>query len=280
VTRGNLYAACALLLLAGCRTPAALRVLPGSDARPTRLLAAWAQRLDSRTALRATARLAVDAEGAGRDGGDVSFRSRQALVLERPAKLRVDVRGVLGETLAVLATDGEIFEMFEAADRHYTSGEVRDDLLWNVAHLALTPADAVEVILGAPHLAEGLSPGAAYDVGDGQIRIALLDAAGALRRQVEFDADGLLRWLQERRAGAVVWEVRFDDYALVEGAPVAHRLSIRAHHDTAHALLRLADVELNPALPPSIFRIDELAADAPQAAGERPAADVPAPSVP
>jgi len=150
---------------------------------------------------------------------------------------------------------------------------VSEDLLWNVAHLALTPADAVEVILGAPRLAEGLSPGAAFDAGDGRIRIALLDAAGVLRRQVEFDAEGNLRWLQERRADAVVWEVRFDDYAPVAGAPVAHQLSIRAHHAEARALLRLADVELNPVLSPSIFRIDELAADAPQAAGGWPAAE-------
>jgi len=273
VSRARIHVACVLLLLAGCRTPAAWRPLPGDDLRPAQRLAAWAQQVESRRALRATARLAVDAEGVGQDGRDISFRSRQALVLERPDKLRVEVRGVLGETLAVLATDGETFQMFEAADRHFTSGEVRDDLLWNVAHLALTPADAVEVILGAPHLAAGLTPGAAFDAGDGRIRIDLLDDAGALRRQVEFDAEGRLRSILERRGGAVRWEVRFDAYEPVAGAPLAHELAIRAHHDAARALLRLADVELNPPLPPSIFRLDALAADAPPAAGGWPAAE-------
>lgn len=268
MTRARIGAALAVLLaLAGCRTAPTLQRLPSGDPRPDRLLADWAHAVDGRTALRGTARLAVDADASGRAGRDVRWRSRQALVIARPARLRVELRGMLGDTLAVFATDGARYELFQAADRSYESGPAHDSLLWEVARIALTPADAVEVILGVPQLSDALSPSAAFDAGDGRVRIALSDAASRLRRQVEFDAEGRLRWLQERRAGAIVWEVHFDDYAPVANAPLAHRLSIETDRGGARALLTLSDVELNPELSPSIFRIEALATGAPHAAG-------------
>jgi hypothetical protein len=212
-----------------------------------------------RTALRGNARLAVDADRAGADGGDVRFRSRQALVLAWPASLRVEVRGLLGNAVAVLTTDGDRYDLFQAEDRSFETGPVHDSLLWEVARLALTPAEVVDVILGAPQLDAALAPSGAFDAGDGRVRIALSDASGMLRRQVDFDRDGRLRWLQQRRgSGAVAWEARFDDYAQVDGTPLAHSVSIELREGSTRARLTLSRVELNPELPPDIFRLDAL----------------------
>ena len=90
-----------LLLLAGCQTPPPLRALAPEDPRPRALHDGWSRQVGERTALRGNARLAVDADRAGADGGDVRFRSRQALVLAWPASLRVEVRGLLGNAVAV-----------------------------------------------------------------------------------------------------------------------------------------------------------------------------------
>jgi hypothetical protein len=262
------HALLALCLLAGCRGVPPLRPLTPDDPRPGALLEAWARQAGERRALRGTGRLAVDADGAAAGGRDLHFRSRQMLVLARPARLRVEVRNLLGITAAVLATDGERYDFFQAENRSLESGPVHDALLWQVARLALTPEEAVELILGAPRLAAALSPTAAFDAGGGRVRIELSDAAGSVRRLVDFDAAGRLRWLQERRSsGAVGWEADFDDYAPVDGAPLAHRLTIQLRGGRTRALLSLTGVELNPELSPDIFRLDDLTAREAQEGG-------------
>ncbi len=257
------HALLALCLLAGCRGVPPLRPLARDDPRPGALLEAWASQAGERSALRGTGRLAVDADGAAAGGRDLHFRSRQALVLARPARLRVELRSLLGTTAAVLATDGERYDFFRAEDRSLESGPVHDGLLWQVARLALTPEEVVDLILGAPGLADALSPTAAFDAGDGRVRIALSDAAGSVRRLVDFDAAGRLRWLQERRRdGAVAWEAAFDDYAPVDGVPLARSLTLQLRGGRTRALLSLDAVELNPELSPDLFRLDDLAARA------------------
>ena len=105
----------ALVALAtGCVSTIPARPLPSDDPRPAALLEAWHAHTASREALQATARLAVDAAGAGANGGDLSFRSKQRMWLERPAQLRVEVLGFLDTTLAVLVTDGERYSLFQS----------------------------------------------------------------------------------------------------------------------------------------------------------------------
>lgn len=249
-----------LLLFASCRAPTPLRRLPEGDLRPQALLREWSERTGGRRALRGTARLAVDAEQSGSD--DVRLRSKQLLVLERPALLRVEVLGFLDTTVAVLATDGRRYELFEAGERRFESGPVHDDLLWQVARLDLTPAEAVDLILGVPLPGAALIASAAFDAGDGRIRIQLSDPDGAVRRLVDFDAQRQLRWLQVRNAaGAVAWEARFDDYDEVGGAPLAHEISVVVGDGSSRARISLRDVELNPTLTPDIFRLRGLAPD-------------------
>jgi hypothetical protein len=227
-----------VLLAASCRAPTPLRRLPADDLRPQALLEEWSMRAGGRRALRATARLAVDAEQSGRS--DVRLRSKQLLVLERPALLRVEVLGFLDTT----------------------TGPVHEDLLWQVARLDLTPAEAVDLILGVPHPGDALTATAAFDAGDGRIRIQLSDEASAVRRLVDFDEERQLRWLQVRsQDGEVAWEARFDDYALVGGVPVAHEISVVLRDGRSRARISLRDVELNPTLSPDIFRLPGLAPD-------------------
>jgi hypothetical protein len=131
-----------------------------------------------------------------------------------------------------------------------------------VARLDLTPAEAVDLILGVPHPGDALTATAAFDAGDGRIRIQLSDEASAVRRLVDFDEERQLRWLQVRsQDGEVAWEARFDDYALVGGVPVAHEISVVLRDGRSRARISLRDVELNPTLSPDIFRLPGLAPD-------------------
>ena len=252
MSRARGLAVAALLALAACAGPVAVP-LPRDDPRPAALLAAFAQQADRREGLRGDARLAVDADSPQ----PLHLRSRQSLWLERPASLRIEVQGMLGATLAVLAIDGHQYAFFDTGSRRFDQGPLTDDVLWRVARLSLQPDEVVAVVLGGPRLGPDLSVRAAYAMAEGSVRVELEGDEGA-SRALQFDAAGKLREWVARDPYRGAWTARFDDYADVAGQSLAHRVSIDTG-DT-QAVLQLSHVELNPSLPADIFRLDGLAA--------------------
>lgn len=241
-----------LLAVTACRTPVpVLEPLPPGDPRPAALLAAWTQAAEARRGLRGRARIAVDASD-----GSVHLRGKQILVLERPARLRVEILGLLNQTLAVLVTDGDRFELFNARDRSYQTGDVTPGLLWEQAHLALLPEEAIDLLLGAPAPDPRLQPKAAFGDGAGGVRFDLADTSGAVRRRADFDVEGRLRWLEALdEGGRRLWRAEFRDYARLGEVVFAHTLDLEIDAGGTRAEIRLRDVELNPELPPDIFRL-------------------------
>jgi len=214
-------------------------------------VSAWAEAAEQRRGLRGRARLAVD----GSDGA-VHVRGNQILAIERPARLRVEIQGFLDQTVAVLVTDGLRFELFRASDHAYETGEVYPGLLWEQAGIALTPEEAVELLLGAPAPGAGLRPAGALSDGLGGVQVDLADASGQVRRRAGFDVEQRLRWVEAFGAdGLRVWRAEFDDYSQVNGAAFAHALSLEVEQGETRAEITLRDVELNPALSPDIFRL-------------------------
>jgi hypothetical protein len=138
--------AAALLLQMGCLTlPSPLVPLAVGDPRPHALLAGWNARAGELRSLRGSARVSLD-------GAEGASSSRQLLALERPARLRVEVLGLLNQRIAVLATDGERYDLYRSESGAVESGEIRPSVLWEVAGVPLTPEEAVAVLLGAPRL--------------------------------------------------------------------------------------------------------------------------------
>jgi len=186
----------------------------------------------------------------------VRLRSRQVLVLERPARLRVEVLGLLGQTVVVLTTDGERFELFRAEDRSYETGLVHPHLLWEEAHLALAPEELVDLLLGFPTPDRSLAPVAALGDDAGRVTLEFADAEGRLSRRAGFDVEGRLRWLEVLDAvGTLLWRAEFDEYAAVGGEPFAHAVSLEVTAGSTRAEISLRDVELNPELSPDLFRL-------------------------
>jgi len=250
VRAGPVLALAAGLLLAACQTPAArFRPLPRSDPRAELLLHHWEQSVLGRTGLRAVARLSVD--GSGRN--PTRLRVRQHLWLSRPSKLRVEIQGPLRMPVGVLVTDGLQYSV-DAADGTREMGPVHAALLAEVAHLDLTPAEAVDVILGFPGLTEGLLPGRSYLGPEGRIRLDLVERSGRAVRLLEFDGEGHLARVESADPAALGQVVEFSDYALIDEVPFAHRVAIESPQ--GRATLWLSLVELNPELPPGTFRVD------------------------
>ena len=239
-----------LALAVACATPRGAQQgapLAKSDPRPAVLLGGLAREAEQRHALRGLAQLAID-------GPAGSGRAKQVIVAERPARLRVEVLGVLDQTLAVLTTDGERYRLLRVPERAVDSGLVYPDLLRDVTGLAVTPERAVEILLGVPLPPAGSHLEGAAELPDGALRI---DVRGAeSRERLEFDADGRLRgWARLGADGAPLAEARFDGYEPLGASVFAREIGLSDRTSGAQARLRFASVELNPDLSPALFDV-------------------------
>ncbi len=232
------------LALAGCATaPAASwRALPADDPRPARLTAGLRALAAERHALRASARV----EAAGPEG---SGFSRQLLLVERPARLRVEVLGgLLEQRVLVLATDGERYELYRAEQAGFESGEVHPGVLDEVAGLPLTPEAAASLLLATPRAPEDAP-------------VARVDETGALSlawpdQTLDFDAQGRLVALAFHPGARDVLRARWSEWReSAAGGAFPHRLELERFEPEAHWRLDFRHVELNPALAPELFRL-------------------------
>lgn len=246
--------ALAVSLLAACRTVSpALPDLAPEDPRPAAFLAGLALRAAERTSLRAEARVSI--EGQRR----ASF-AKQLLLLERPARLRLEIVGLLGQRVAVLATDGSRYDLYRAERPALESGEVHAGILWEVVGLALTPEEAVQLALGVPLLPSEGTPAAESAAGlpDGGLRVVLrARAADEPRRTLEFDGAGqLARYAVHAPDGALVFEARYGDYRDVAGGAFPFAIAVELPATGTHAELQFQWVELNPTLSDDLFRLE------------------------
>jgi len=251
-----------LLALTACQSarppsdraaPAGAVVLGPDDPRPGLLLEDLARVASQRSSLRGLARLSI--EGPGGSG-----RAKQIVLVARPSRLRVEVLGFLNQTVAVLTTDGTEYRLFRAKDRSWSNGEIHPSLLWEIAGIALTPAQAVAVLLGTPEPPAGSEFAQAAALADGSVRIDLdvpLATPALAHLSLDFDARSRLRrWAYRDGSGAALFEVRFGEYRDVKGLSFAHAIELSDRINGTEAKVSFADVELNPTLPPEVFALD------------------------
>ena len=237
--------ALALLLLSGCRTaPVAWTPLAPDDPRPALVTAALRELAAERHALRASGR--VKTEGPAGSGS-----SKQLLLVERPARLRVEViGGVLEQRVLALATDGARYDLYRAERPGLESGEVHPDVLDEVAGLPLTPEAAASLLLAAP-LAPGTQPSAARADPGGGLSLDWPD------QTLDFDAAGRLVALAYHPGDRPVLNARWSDWRETPGAAggFPHRLELELFEPAARWELDYRQVELNPVLAPELFSL-------------------------
>lgn len=246
------------LFLVSCRSAApprpvdpGLAPLSADDPRPRAFLAALAAQTRERQRLRGIASL-------GLDGPEGSARAKQVVFLERPARLRVEVLGFLNQSAAVLTTDGVRYTLFRNDAREIEEGLVRAGLLWEVAGIALTPEEAVSVLLGAPTLPDPPELRSASARGAGiRLEVGLGEIAPTLVALLDFDALGrLARFALRGEGGGKLWvEANYSSYKTLAVGDFAHEIAIEDHQNRVRAKIRFDEVELNPPLPPKIFEL-------------------------
>jgi hypothetical protein len=251
VKRAALALAAALLLQMGCRTlPSAVVQLPADDPRPQALLAGWTARGGGLRSLRGSARVSLDgARGA-------SF-ARQLLAVERPARLRVEVLGLLNQRIAVLATDGERYDLYRAESAAVETGQIRPSVLWEVAGVPLTPEEAVGVLLGAPRMqCPGEAITGAVEGAEARVRFEIRCSDPYWWFVLEFDARELLSRYQVGGPEGTLYEVRYDDYRELGDTGFAHRVELDFPLSEIRAEVEFRSVEVNPTFPENLFRLE------------------------
>ncbi len=237
-----------LLAVAGCASlPPGIPLLL-DDPRPARLLEQLENRAASRTAMRGVVRMAVDSPAG-------SARTKQILIAQRPANLRVEVMGFFNQTLAVLVTDGRTYDLFQAQDRVRRRGPVYPELLWDVARVDLKPEQVVGLLLGTPQRPSFVHVSAAI-ARDDEVEIELVDDLGTVRQRLGFDADENLRRVEDRsRIGKTRVHIRYDHYRDTPQGSFAHSIDLDFPLWETQAELTFGEVELNPELPEGIFEL-------------------------
>jgi outer membrane biogenesis lipoprotein LolB len=189
--------------------------------------------------MRATARVRLDSpQGSG--------SVREVIVVQRPVQLRLETLNLLGQTQAMLVTDGGGYAYFDGAA--VEQGELSETLLRERMGLDLTPEEAVEVLLAAPFF-DPSKLGPAIEVGDERW---VETGRGRLR----IGPEGELRGFQALSPrGHVRWAAEYDRWRDVAGGryPFVVRLEFPATETRVELSLR--EAEVNPDLDPSLFRL-------------------------
>ena len=160
-----------LLLVLGCRTlpPAGFlgmgTRLPIDDARADRVFRDYLEGIEERFALRGSARVRLE-------GPDFKLDRPQRILVERPARLRLEVVGLFDQLAALLATDGREFGFYDVASARISRGPVTPSLLWDLAHIDLEVHEVVGLLLGSPRPTPGVARAGVWLEPDGRIALA------------------------------------------------------------------------------------------------------------
>ena len=223
---------------AACRCRRTIRAPPRCSRRSRR-----APRVA--TALRGSARLAVDSDAQARCAGAAAL-APDARARAAGAACASRCRACSARRSRCSRSTATSTRSSRAESRHFERGPLTPDLLWRVAGLALRPDEVVDVVLGGPLLAPDLALRA-------RLRRRRTAACGSSSRArtaraaaLELRRRGQLRELDGARARrARRGRARFDDYAPVAGAALAHRVSHR-HGLGARAVLQLSRRRAEP----------------------------------
>jgi hypothetical protein len=177
-------------------------------------------------------------------GGSGSVK--QVILVERPARLRLESLNVLGQAATLLVTDGARYTFFDG--KTLDDGDVSDETLRERLGLAFAPEEAAAALLIAPKpvawpARQVLARGAEREVDFPDQRLRFADG-GELAEIESLDA-----------SGAVLWTASYSAWREVPGGRYPFRVVLSFPATKLRAELALDSVELNPELEAGLFRV-------------------------
>ena len=244
-----------ILLFLGCRTLDLGAPLEPTDPRPAAWLSALASRGLEPQAIRARARLDLDAP-------DLSFDRPQRMAVERPARLRVEILGLFAQLAALVVTDGQRYQVYDVRQGALEEGPVDGNLLWRFARIDLDPPRAVELLLGSVRVSPELTTGTPWGFKNGEVSLERFDADGVVREDYRFDPKGrLIEASHFGPDGAALWRAAFEDYRVLEspnGTKIdfPYEIELNFPRVKARARLKYSAVRIEDQLPDALFKLD------------------------
>lgn len=213
---------------------------------PEELHAIVSSRRESVTALRALARVRVkDPDG--------TIASREAIIVERPARLRVEVLSAFGAVLVFTVDDGQLRAYNSSEDALY-AGAASPENLARYAGVGLAPTQLVDLLLGTPPDAPGVTGEVAVDPGSGWIALTQPMAGGS--RITWFTGARVPVAVEDRDdSGSVLWRASFDDHEARGGVSLPTRIILEAPPLGRAVDIALNDLDVNPQLAPGAFAL-------------------------
>jgi hypothetical protein len=189
------------------------------------------------------------------DGPDGRFRSSEVLLVEPPARLRIEVVSTFGVTW-ILATDGETLDVYSRHEETVYRGTPARDLADRYLPVPLPLSDLTELLLGRPppRAVATVEP-VSWEPETGLMRVVLRLQGGGLQT-LWFDGGSvLLRRVEERGWGdALRYDLRINGHRQVGSLLVPSDLTILAP-SSVQVRLAYANSDVNPDLDPDLFRI-------------------------
>ncbi len=248
--RRALAAVCLAVMLAGCAMFAPAPS-PATEAAPQQDLAQF-QHLTDALIERARRLDAMQADAVmDYAGGGQHVKVREAVVIKRPASLRVEALTPFGVAAVIAANDATV-AIYEPSNNTFYRGAASADTLDRFAHIPLPPEQAVKLLMGL--LPQGEADFAApisvrsengLTVGSYRMPSGDIDELGY--------ADGQLRMVRARGQSGSGYEVNYSDYRDIGGLAFAHRLDARFLNTGTHLNVKYSDVIVNPNLSDAQF---------------------------
>ena len=227
-----------VLALAGCSAlrPPARPIAGGVSAE--QLLDALAARRAALTSLRARARLKAGLAG---------MWARQAVLVQRPSEVRMDVLSPFGLALAVGAQRDLLWAYSPSQQVRY-EGDANPQNVARFLGAPVSMSDLVDILMGLPPARTATATPTLER--DAEQRIVLTIAFDGGTQRLWFDPLTLEpARVEERRGDTLNFTLAFDDYR--EGFPYA--LDVASPLGGSSARLAYDEVERNPSLDPSLF---------------------------
>lgn len=185
--------------------------------------------------------------------GDESVSSRDAIVVARPDRVRVEVLSLLGAVFLLVADNGSMTAYARAENTVYR-GAATPQNLQRYIRLGLPVHEIVDVVLGTPPVRAARDAVVGFDPAAGAIALRRDLTAGS---QVIWVSEASLPLAAEERTadGVVAWRATFSDYEDHGGVWVATHIGLDVPPWAQSVEISLRDVEVNPALDHSIFAV-------------------------
>lgn len=180
--------------------------------------------------------------------------SREAIVVGRPDRLRVEVLSLFGAVFVLTADEGR-FTAYARQENTVYRGTASPENMWRYARIGLPVVDLVDLVLGTPPQRTETWSHVSYDEESGWIQLSQELKSGIQAVWIEANLPRAAEFRDE--FGDVQWRAYFEDYRTEAGVPIAMRIRLEVP-DADHSVeIALEDVDINPDLGDDLFRIAE-----------------------